>query len=199
MEIDTSGNDVLLFTQAQNMIIDTPTAGARYFDVRSSNVSKFLVSPTLTTSANPISITNTNASTSTTSGALIVGNGTSGGLGVGGALNVGSTASINSNLTIGSDSTNGHLLSRGLVPTVSSGSIQSYSTDVAGKCSILAGPTTQTITFNSAYTGALGVAVVITSTSISQLYVSASTTTNFTVNNDNIVAVDYFYHVIALY
>jgi len=46
-----------------------------------------------------LTIYGTTASTSTSSGALVVGNGTSGGLGVGGAINAGSTIAATSNIT----------------------------------------------------------------------------------------------------
>jgi hypothetical protein len=53
------------------------------------------------TSTRPISITSTTASTSTSSGALVVGNGTSGGLGVGGDVSV--AGRIRAQLSIASD------------------------------------------------------------------------------------------------
>jgi hypothetical protein len=47
-----------------------------------------------------VKVPNTAASTSTSSGALVVGNGSSGGLGVGGAANIGGTLTVGSNLTV---------------------------------------------------------------------------------------------------
>jgi hypothetical protein len=59
-----------------------------------------------------VKVQSTTASTTTSSGALVVGNGTSGGLGVGGSANIGGTLTVTGNLTNGelhvTNGTSGH-------------------------------------------------------------------------------------------
>lgn len=102
----------------------------------------------------------------------------------------------------GTDTTTAHLFTRGPAPTASAGTINPLSTDVAGSVSgLAAGPNSTTITFNKPYRGGAGIIVQITPTSssvLTPLYVSASSTTSFTVQNPNTGAgVGFNYTVMA--
>lgn len=112
-----------------------------------------------------------------------------------------SSGASNGGVLFGTDTTTAHLFTRGPAPTVSAGTINSLSTDVAGSVSGLpAGPNSTTITFNKPYRSGAGVIVQITPTSSvgTPLYVSASSTTSFTVQNPNGVAgVSFNYTVMA--
>lgn len=77
------------------------------------------------TTPRPVTISSTTASTTTSTGALVVGNGTSGGLGVGGAINCGGNLSVRSTsaqIIIGEDS--GSQLTYLIRPRQAGGAIQ---------------------------------------------------------------------------
>jgi hypothetical protein len=71
--------------------------------VNISNIVGGSASTTAIEFGSPVKALSTTASTSTSTGALVVGNGTSGGLGVGGAANIGGALTISGNFTINSN------------------------------------------------------------------------------------------------
>ena len=153
------------------------------------------------TTTNGVSISSTVQSTSTASGSLT----TLGGVGIAKALYCGGTingfgkAVINSDLTLGTDATSAHLHTKGATPTISAThTIQSWSTDIAGEITVAAS-STATITFGVAYTGMLGMAVVLTpkTAGAGAYYVGATSTTTFTAVNVVASPITFMYYVIA--
>ena len=69
------------------LFLNVPSGESIFLGI--NNTPTATIAPSLATFTGVLKTTNTTASTSTSSGALVVGNGTSGGLGVGGAINAG--------------------------------------------------------------------------------------------------------------
>lgn len=149
------------------------------------------------TNAAGVAVSSTTESTTTTTGSMRL----AGGAGILKNLFVGGTGNIAGNLTVGTDLINGHIHTRGLVPTISAThTIQSWSTDVAGEITVAAS-STATITFATTYTSALGLSVVLTpkTAGAGAYYVGATSTANFTVVNVVASPITFMYHVIACF
>jgi hypothetical protein len=93
LAIAGSANNYVAGTVAGDCALNASSATAAIFvGVYGNAIGKF--------TSSGLSIPTTTASTTTSTGALVVGNGTSGGLGVGGAVNIGGTLTVGSNLTV---------------------------------------------------------------------------------------------------
>jgi hypothetical protein len=137
--IDSTGNDTILSTQAQNLVVNTPSTGSRYFDVQSNAVSRFRVNPTTTTSVNPLSITSTTASTTVGTGSLI----NAGGFGCSGAINAGGIIRT-TNTTISTSTATGSIVCGGgcgVAGTVNAGGLSFNGTDILSTYTNLSGTT----------------------------------------------------------
>jgi hypothetical protein len=130
---------------------------------------------------NTLSVSGTTASTSTSSGALVVGNGTSGGLGVGGAANIGGTLTVGSNLTVsgtGTSTFSGPVtISKAQAAAYTSLTIQNGNASGYSQVNMVSGPNTASINY------APGVFFKISIPSADSFQVSTNNTTALTIDS----------------
>ncbi len=146
------------------------------------------------TTTNGVSISSTVESISTTTGSLR----TAGGLGVVKNAHIGGFGVVSGDLTVGTDAINGHIISKGNVPTITNATITAQSTDTAGTITINASATAVLTYARGFVIGTTPIVIISPRTGSGSVALTAHTNTTFSVANSAGVSHVFDYHVIGL-